>query len=187
MHCRRCAGPREPRGECRVRAGAARVRAGFGGVETEREHVRSAVARPHRVRTALLHCRLVFVPLEASMSSVAPLETRELSRRYGELTAVDRLSLEVRPGEIVGFLGPNGAGKTTTLRMCAGLLKPGRRARSRSPAPRSRASPWLRARSWLRAGSTVPLRAPQRARVPRVRGRPLPRARAPRRASAPSR
>jgi ABC-2 type transport system ATP-binding protein len=58
------------------------------------------------------------------MSSVAPLETRELSRRYGELTAVDRLSLEVRPGEIVGFLGPNGAGKTTTLRMCAGLLKP---------------------------------------------------------------
>jgi ABC-2 type transport system ATP-binding protein len=54
----------------------------------------------------------------------APLSTRGLRRRYGSLTAVDDLSFEVRPGEILGFLGPNGAGKTTTLRMCAGLLKP---------------------------------------------------------------
>ena len=53
-----------------------------------------------------------------------PLRITELSRRYGDLTAVDRLSLEVRRGEIVGFLGPNGAGKTTTLRICAGLLRP---------------------------------------------------------------
>ncbi len=54
----------------------------------------------------------------------APLSTDSLTRRYGSLTAVDGLSLEVRPGEILGFLGPNGAGKTTTLRMCAGLLRP---------------------------------------------------------------
>jgi ABC-2 type transport system ATP-binding protein len=56
--------------------------------------------------------------------SPPPLRILDLSRRYGDFTAVDRLSLEVRPGEILGFLGPNGAGKTTTLRICAGLLRP---------------------------------------------------------------
>jgi ABC-2 type transport system ATP-binding protein len=45
-------------------------------------------------------------------------------KQYGSFTAVDGVSLDVRPGEIHGFLGPNGAGKTTTLRMIAGLLKP---------------------------------------------------------------
>jgi ABC-2 type transport system ATP-binding protein len=53
-----------------------------------------------------------------------PLRVTDLTRRYGDFTAVDHLSLEVRPGEILGFLGPNGAGKTTTLRVCAGLLGP---------------------------------------------------------------
>ncbi len=48
----------------------------------------------------------------------------EVVKRYGTFTAVDRVSLDVPPGEIHGFLGPNGAGKTTTLRMIAGLLKP---------------------------------------------------------------
>jgi ABC-2 type transport system ATP-binding protein len=48
----------------------------------------------------------------------------DLVKRYGAFTAVDGVSLEVRPGEIHGFLGPNGAGKTTTIRMIAGLLKP---------------------------------------------------------------
>jgi ABC-2 type transport system ATP-binding protein len=47
-----------------------------------------------------------------------------LVKQYGRFTAVDGISLDVRPGEIHGFLGPNGAGKTTTLRMIAGLLKP---------------------------------------------------------------
>jgi ABC-2 type transport system ATP-binding protein len=53
-----------------------------------------------------------------------PLAVRGLQRRYGRFVAVDRLDLDVRPGEILGFLGPNGAGKTTTMRCCAGLLKP---------------------------------------------------------------
>jgi len=47
-----------------------------------------------------------------------------LVKTYGKFTAVDGVSLDVKPGEIHGFLGPNGAGKTTTLRMIAGLLKP---------------------------------------------------------------
>jgi ABC-2 type transport system ATP-binding protein len=50
--------------------------------------------------------------------------TRNLTRRYGSLTAVDDLCLEVFEGEILGFLGPNGAGKTTSIRMMTGLLKP---------------------------------------------------------------
>jgi len=57
-------------------------------------------------------------------SAPPPLRIESLTRRYGDLVAVDDLSLEVGPGEIVGFLGPNGAGKTTTLRMCSGLLAP---------------------------------------------------------------
>jgi ABC-2 type transport system ATP-binding protein len=52
------------------------------------------------------------------------LRATELTRRYGDLVAVDRLSLEIRRGEILGFLGPNGAGKTTTLTMLCGLLRP---------------------------------------------------------------
>jgi ABC-2 type transport system ATP-binding protein len=49
---------------------------------------------------------------------------RNLSRRFGDLTAVDRLNLEVVRGEIFGLVGPDGAGKTTTLRLLCGLLNP---------------------------------------------------------------
>ena len=48
-----------------------------------------------------------------------------LTRRFGDVTAVDALSFRVRPGELFGIVGPDGAGKTTTLRMLAGVLKPG--------------------------------------------------------------
>ena len=47
-----------------------------------------------------------------------------LTKKYGGLTAVDNLTLTVRPGEIYGFLGPNGAGKTTTIKTIVGLLRP---------------------------------------------------------------
>ena len=49
---------------------------------------------------------------------------QDLVKRYGKFTAVDGVTLDVKPGEIHGFLGPNGAGKTTTIRMIAGLLQP---------------------------------------------------------------
>ena len=50
--------------------------------------------------------------------------TEHLSKRYNTLTAVDDVSFEVKPGEVLGFLGPNGAGKTTTMRMLAGFIVP---------------------------------------------------------------
>jgi ABC-2 type transport system ATP-binding protein len=57
------------------------------------------------------------------MSSVV-LKAQDLTKRYGRLTAVDNLTVEIRQGEILGLLGPNGAGKTTTINMLCGLLAP---------------------------------------------------------------
>jgi ABC-2 type transport system ATP-binding protein len=52
------------------------------------------------------------------------LEIRNLSKKFGAFTAVDRVSFEVAPGEVLGFLGPNGAGKSTTMKMITGFLAP---------------------------------------------------------------
>jgi ABC-2 type transport system ATP-binding protein len=52
------------------------------------------------------------------------IRTRDLTRRFGDLTAVDHLNLEIARGEIFGLVGPDGAGKTTTLRVLCGLLDP---------------------------------------------------------------
>ena len=54
----------------------------------------------------------------------AAVEAVDLTRRFGDFTAVDRVSFRVEPGEVFGFLGPNGSGKTTTIRMLCGLLPP---------------------------------------------------------------
>src|SRR3954468_19236868 len=54
----------------------------------------------------------------------APIELRGLVKRYGELTAVDRVDLTVEAGDVYGYLGPNGAGKTPSLRMMLGLIRP---------------------------------------------------------------
>ncbi|MDV3222353.1 ABC transporter ATP-binding protein [Intrasporangium sp.] len=61
---------------------------------------------------------------ELSRGPAAAVETTGLTKRFGDLVAVDSLDLHVRSGEVYGFLGPNGAGKTTTLRMLLGLVRP---------------------------------------------------------------
>ena len=60
----------------------------------------------------------------AAAEEGAVVEVRDLVKRFGDFTAVNHVSFEVRRGEIFGLLGPNGAGKTTTFRMLCGLLPP---------------------------------------------------------------
>ncbi len=68
------------------------------------------------------------IPERAPVAMVQPREpalaTRSLTMRYGQLTALDNLTLELDAGDIFGFIGPNGAGKSTTMKILAGLLKP---------------------------------------------------------------
>ena len=52
------------------------------------------------------------------------IQTRQLTKRFGDFTAVDQVTFEVRRGEIVGYVGPNGSGKTTTIRMLCAVLTP---------------------------------------------------------------
>ncbi|GFO60262.1 ABC transporter ATP-binding protein [Geomonas silvestris] len=65
-------------------------------------------------------------PAAAATATAPPpaVTLRELTRRFGDFTAVNRVSLDVARGEIFGFLGPNGAGKSTTIRMLCGILPP---------------------------------------------------------------
>ena len=58
------------------------------------------------------------------MGATAAIVTRNLSRRFGAVKAVDELDLQIPEAQIYGFLGPNGSGKSTTFRMLCGLLKP---------------------------------------------------------------
>ena len=58
------------------------------------------------------------------MNSQVVIETKDLTKAYGNLVAVDKLNLHIGEGEIFGFLGPNGAGKTTTILMLLGLTEP---------------------------------------------------------------
>jgi len=57
-------------------------------------------------------------------SDAAAIQVRDLTRRFGQFVAVDRVSFDVARGEVFGFLGSNGAGKSTTIRMLCGLLQP---------------------------------------------------------------
>jgi ABC-2 type transport system ATP-binding protein len=58
------------------------------------------------------------------MEAAPTISTQGLTRRFGELVAVDGIDLQVAPGQFFGFLGPNGAGKSTTIKMLTGLLAP---------------------------------------------------------------
>ena len=71
-------------------------------------------------------------------------QVRDLTRRFGEFTAVDGVSFAVERGEIFGFLGPNGAGKTTTIKMLIGLLAPSSGSAVVAGLDATRAGPALR-------------------------------------------
>jgi len=58
------------------------------------------------------------------MTAAAAITARDLTRRFGDFIAVDRITFDVHAGEVFGFLGANGAGKTTAIRMLTGLLAP---------------------------------------------------------------
>src|SRR4051812_16559935 len=58
------------------------------------------------------------------MTDVLAVDAVDVTKRYGDLTAVDAITLQVAEGEVYGVLGPNGAGKTTFLRMLFGLIRP---------------------------------------------------------------
>ena len=58
------------------------------------------------------------------MSDQPVVKTVQLTKRYGEFTALDSLDLELRKGQILGYIGPNGAGKTTTIKILVGLARP---------------------------------------------------------------
>jgi ABC-2 type transport system ATP-binding protein len=81
-----------------------------------------------RVETEKERATLERRPPAIQASTPAPSEpvvsVRGLSKRYGEVLAVDEVTFSLRPGSITGFLGPNGAGKTTTLRLLLGLAQP---------------------------------------------------------------
>lgn len=66
-----------------------------------------------------------FEPVRSKpVSKDSVVEIHELTKRFGDFTALDRLSINVAAGQILGFIGPNGAGKTTAIRILVGLLRP---------------------------------------------------------------
>ncbi|MFT7775984.1 ribosome-associated ATPase/putative transporter RbbA [Roseateles sp.] len=67
------------------------------------------------------HAAVVIPPLEADENDIA-IEAQDLTMRFGDFVAVDRVSFRIRRGEIFGFLGSNGCGKSTTMKMLTGLL-----------------------------------------------------------------
>jgi ABC-2 type transport system ATP-binding protein len=87
----------------------------------QREAVGPATLRPQPPVAPRLSSETHVGAMERHSTDVM-VEVRDLVRRFGTFTAVDRVSFEVRRGEMFGLLGPNGAGKTTTFRMLCGLL-----------------------------------------------------------------
>jgi ribosome-dependent ATPase len=97
-------------GELLARAGARTLEEAFIGLlpQAQREAYRPVAIERH----------------DAGAHAETAIEARNLSMRFGDFTAVDRVSFRIRRGEIFGFLGSNGCGKTTTMKMLTGLLPP---------------------------------------------------------------
>ena len=109
-----------------------------------------------------------------SAGNSSALEIENLTKRFGDRTAVDGLSLSVAKGEVFGFLGPNGAGKTTTVRMLGTLIAPSSGSAivaglALGPAERGRDPPAHLGHA--RVARALP--PPERGREPRVLRRPL--------------
>jgi ABC-2 type transport system ATP-binding protein len=79
---------------------------------------------PRLSRKRVIRPRQPSAPVAALDDPSIPIRTHRLTKKYGDLVAVDQLDLEVRAGEIFGLLGQNGAGKTTTILMLLGLTEP---------------------------------------------------------------
>src|ERR1700743_789426 len=114
---------RRSRGVCRVAEPSlpTDARRASWGPRLWRQHFRGGFqlihSPPERIGRELFGPSL---PLERHRM----IKTEHLSKRYDSLVAVDDVSFQVAPGEVLGFLGPNGAGKTTTMRMLAGFITP---------------------------------------------------------------
>ena len=87
-----------------------------------------------------------------------PIETEDLGKHYGDVRAMERLSLRVAEGEVYAFLGLNGAGKTTTIRLLLGMIRPstghvqvlGQRVRL------GRREPWAAVGTWWSSRAPIP-------------------------------
>ncbi len=89
-------------------------------------------------------------PLAPEPVPPAALTVADLTVRFGGVVAVDDVSFDVQPGEVVGLIGPNGAGKTTIIDAVTGFVKPAQAQMSLGDSPITRWSPAKRARSGLR-------------------------------------
>jgi ABC-2 type transport system ATP-binding protein len=96
-----------------MRSVEARLEDGFMLLLRERSQSQTAKHEP-----------LDALPRKSQSAADTVIEVRDLVRKFGDFTAVDHTSFEVKRGEVFGLLGPNGAGKTTTFRMLCGLLPP---------------------------------------------------------------
>ena len=104
----------------------------------------SPAPQPRAPAIHLRDLRKVYTVHEREAGVLASMRSL-VRRRSRDIAAVDGVSFDVQPGEIVGFLGPNGAGKTTTLKMLSGLLYP-----SAGEVQVLGHDPWRRERAYLR-------------------------------------
>ncbi|RKN38518.1 ABC transporter ATP-binding protein [Streptomyces hoynatensis] len=106
------------------------------------------------------------------------IEVRGLTKRYGEVLAVDELSFTVRAGEVTGFLGPNGAGKSTTMRMILGLDAPTSGTATVGGLPaRAQPAPLRAVGALLDAGAVLPGRSAHHHLLALAAGNGIPRGR----------